>query len=406
MTSPELLANSKTYLDKLCLEIPRRTVGSTGNRRATDFFASRMTANGFVVETPGFDCMHWTHAGAVLASDGERFTAAPSPYTLGCMVTAPLTVVSSVDELAEAVLAGSILLLHGEIAREQLMPKNFPFYNPEEHQQVIALLEQKQPQAIIAATTFNPESAGAVYPFPLIEDGDFDIPSVYMTESEGKRLLEFTGRTVSLEIKAQRQSARGCNVIARKGSDPSRRVVLFAHIDAKDGTPGATDNAASVVVLLLLADLLADYSGRLEVEIVAMNGEDYYAASGEKQYLQLNADQFESIILGINLDGVGFHRGKTAFSLYECSPEMAAMIRQVLSGYSEMIEGEAWYQGDHGLFLMNQVPTLAFTTELFIELLGQIAHTPKDSAQIVDVGKLVITAQALQALILKLDERT
>jgi aminopeptidase YwaD len=320
-------------------------------------------------------------------------------------VTAELTAVSTVYELEAAVLAGKILLLHGDIAREQLMPKNFPFYNPEEHQQIIALLEQKQPQAIITATGFNPESAGAVYPFPLIEDGDFDIPSVYMTESEGKRLLGYTGKTVSLEIKAQRQAARGCNVVAHKGSDPSRRVVLFAHIDAKDGTPGATDNAASVVVLLLLADMLADYSGRLEVEIVAMNGEDYYAASGEKQYLQLNTGKFDSIILGINLDGVGFHRGKTAFSLYECPTETAALIRQVLSGYSEMIEGEAWYQGDHGLFLMNHVPTLAFTTELFVELLSQIAHTPKDSAQIVDVGKLVATAQALHALILKLDER-
>ena len=297
------------------------------------------------------------------------------------------------------------MLLRGEIAKEQLMPKNFTFYNPDEHKRIVALLESKQPQAIIAATSYNPEAAGAVYPFPLIEDGDFDIPSVYMTEGEGNRLVGLVGEAISLEIRAKRDPARGCNVIARKGSDPSRRVVFFAHIDAKDGTPGATDNATGTVVLLLLAELLADYTGALSIELVAMNGEDYYAAPGEMQYLEHNAGKFEQIMLGINLDGVGYHLGKTAFSLYACPQQAAELIRQVFARHAELIEGESWYQGDHGLFLINQVPALAITTENFIDLLTHIAHTPKDSAGIVDTVKLVKTALALHDLILEMDRR-
>lgn len=34
---------------------------------------------------------------------------------------------------------------------------------------------------------------GALYPFPLFEDGDFDIPSVYMTDVEGERLAAYAG---------------------------------------------------------------------------------------------------------------------------------------------------------------------------------------------------------------------
>ena len=46
--------------------------------------------------------------------------------------------------------------------------------------------------------------AGGVYPFPLIEDGDFDIPSVYLTAEEGERLAQFLGATATLTIDAER----------------------------------------------------------------------------------------------------------------------------------------------------------------------------------------------------------
>ena len=64
----------------------------------------------------------------------------------------------------------------------------------------------------------------------------------------------------------------------------TQKITVFAHIDAKDGTPGALDNGAGVVVLLLLAELLQDYDGGVELELVALNGEDYYSAAGEMQY--------------------------------------------------------------------------------------------------------------------------
>ncbi len=278
--SIHLTSKAATLLQRLCVDIDSRRVGSAGNRQATTLFASAAAACGFAVEQPVFDCMDWVGEGVDLTVDGAAFDALASPYSLGCRVHAPLAVVSTVEELAQAEVAGQVLLLHGALAQEQLMPKNFTFYNPEHHQRIVALLEQKAPAAIIAATGRNPELAGAVYPFPLIEDGDFDIPSVYMTDVEGARLAACAGREVSLHSRARRIPSTGCNVMARKG-DPRRRVVFFAHIDAKAGTPGAIDNASGVVILLLLAELLTDYAGKLGAEIVALNGEDYYAASGE-----------------------------------------------------------------------------------------------------------------------------
>ncbi len=406
VTSINLQDNAKKYLHHLCVEIPGRRVGSVGNRAATDFFAERMASYGHRVECPPFDCIDWRQNGAQLTVGGNRFEVRVSPYSLGCRVAEPLAAVTSVEELESADIRDKVLLMHGAIAKEQIMPKNFPFYNPEHHRQILQLLETSQPRAIVAATTQDPGLAGAVSPFPLFEDGDFDIPSVYMTEEQGLRLAPLVGRQASLKIDAQRTPSWGCNVVTRIGKDHTRRIVLFAHIDAKDGTPGALDNGTGAVILLLLGGLLSGYNADLGIELVALNGEDYFAASGEKEYLALNEGKFDEILLGINLDGVGYDRGHTAYSLYDCPPKMEALIRRIFSAHSGLVEGERWYQSDHGLFLMNQRPALALTSERFAELWTEIAHTPKDTPEIVDFSKLIETARALRELLFSLGKHT
>jgi aminopeptidase YwaD len=370
---------------------------------ATDFFAQTVSSYGFRTESPEFECIDWSQDGARLMADQTSFEVLVSPYSLGCQAKAPLAVVSTAEELEGADISGRVVLLRGDIAREQLMPKNFPFYNPDHHRHIIQLLETKKPRAIVAATSRDVVMVGSQYPFPLFEDGDFDIPSVYMTEEEGDRLAGYAGQVISLESRARRIPASGCNVVAFKGADSRRRIVLFAHIDARMGSPGAGDNASGVTVLLLLAELLANYSGDLGIEIVAMNGEDYFSNPGEQQYLALNAGRFDEIVLGINLDDVGYYRGKVAYSLYDCPAEMATAIREIFASYDGLIEGEAWYQGDHGLFLMNQRPTLALTSELVAELMAEITHTPKDTPETVEPAKLVTVAHALRDLLVLLN---
>ena len=286
---------SVAYLHQLCGEITDRSVGSDGNRLATQYFLECISSLGWAVETQEFDAMDWIDGGASLACGEDNFQVYVSPYSLGCQVEGKLIGISNIAELESANIAGSLVLLHGEIAREQLMPKNFVFYNPEEHQHIISLLEKGDPIAILCATGRNASLAGGVYPFPLIEDGDFDLPSVYMTEEEGERLLPYAGKSCTLKSTSTRLPGKGCNVVARKGQHSTNRIVITAHIDAKKGTPGAIDNASGVVVLLLLAELLKDYSGNNLIEIVALNGEDYYAVPGQMRYIQDYQDRFDEI---------------------------------------------------------------------------------------------------------------
>ena len=405
MNDQSLIATALEHLDSLCMLHPHRQVGSTGNRAATEYFARIVRQYHFTTEEPQFDCLDWKSGAQRLVAGGEDFDFVISDYSLGCDVKAPLAVVSTIQELEAVDVGGKVLLVKGELTAEQLMPKNFTFYNPEHHQRIVALLEQKAPLAIVAATGHNPELAGAIYPFPLIEDGDFNIPAAHMKDVDGERLAAHAGETIELLTKAHRSMTTGTQVLAQKGSGTERRLVISAHIDSKATTPGALDNATGAIVLLLLAELLADYNGSVMVELVPFNGEDNYSVVGQKLYLAQNEGRLGEICLNINLDGLGWRGSPTAYSFYECPDPLMVVIQKVFGRYPELVEGPSWPQGDHMIFAMSGIPAVAVTTEKFAELEHDIAHTGKDVPGLVDPAKLVVTARALQDLIHTINEK-
>jgi aminopeptidase YwaD len=279
------------------------------------------------------------------------------------------------------------------------MPKNFVFYNPGHHRRIYSLLEEKQPAAIITVTEKRPELVGAIYPFPLIEDGDFDIPSVFCSDAVGHEILAKTSEEFRLVIEAGRIPSTACNVVARKNPAAARKIVAGAHIDAYWSTPGALDNASGTVVLLLLAEMLRDYKGNPGIEIVAFNGEDYYSAGGQMDYLRRYGEDFAGMIAAVNVDDVGFNQGKTAYSLYDCPDEIKQKADNILGQYKGIIAGEPWYQGDHMIFVRNNKPAIAFTSEKVAELMADITHSPQDTPDLVDCEKLVELAHALHDLV-------
>jgi aminopeptidase YwaD len=318
---------------------------------------------------------------------------------LGCNVLAELITVSTAEELESTNCESKILLMRGAICSEQLMPKNFVFYNPEHHQKIITLLESRKPVGIITATERKPEQVGALYPYPLIVDGDFDIPSVYCRDSVGEELASLHGKVFQLKIDARRLSSSATNVIARLNQGASKRIVITAHIDAYEDTPGASDNASGTVVLLLLAEMLSDYRGDNCIEIAAFNGEDHYSAGGQMDYLNRYGSEFNRIILAINVDDVGYKKGKSSYSFYECSPQLEKRAEEVFQLFDNLALGKQWFNGDHMIFVQNRIPSLAFTSECMPELMRTVTHTSSDTPDIIDCHKLVEVAVSLNTLV-------
>jgi aminopeptidase YwaD len=402
MEKRELTAKIESHLAVLCSQIGERRVGSEGNRMATAYARQVLEEAGWPVESTALQVMDWKTQGATLTCGGEAFEVFSSHYSMGCDVRGELVAVDSVAALEQAGITGKIVLLHGEIASRQIAPKNFPFWNPEEHRHIVALLERGNPLALVCATERNSATAGGVYPFPLFEDGDFDIPSVYMRDTGGARLLACAGRTVELVSRAGRIPETAFNIVARNGDVTGNRIVVSAHIDTKIGTPGAIDNGTGVAAVLALAELLKEC--RYPVELVIFNGEDYYGAPGQVKYIEQNAGRFGDIALNINIDGAGYKEGLSCFSPFNLPEAILDALHGMIRSSPGLVEGAPWYQSDHSLFLQQGRPAIAVSSQLFIENMEtqQLTHTPKDNLSVVDCGRVTECTTGIARLMEKL----
>jgi aminopeptidase YwaD len=399
MDEKKYLEKASKYLDTLCSVKPTRRTGSAGNHDATSFFVSIVKQFGYGIDTTPFDCLDFTSGEATLNAKGKNFDINISPYSLECHITAPLEIVTTVEDLENCFCEDKILLMKGKICIEQLMPKNFIFYNPEHHKKIYSLLAEKKPAAIITATTKNPGLAGALYPFPLIEDGDFDIPSVYCKDIVGEEIAASEGEIFELNSQAKRIPTTAFNVLAVKNPEAEKKIIICAHIDAYGNSPGALDNASGTVTLLLLAEMMKNYNGPYRIEILAFNGEDNYSAGGEMDYLSRYGDEVDNIMVICNIDGVGYIKGKISFSLYEFPKKLSEQTRSIFERFDDIIEGDQWYSGDHMIFVQKRIPAIAITAENMPELIAEITHTAKDTPEIIDCEKLLELASALKTLI-------
>lgn len=405
MDKKELIEKAKLHLYVLCSEIGERRVGSEANREATTYVENFLRKSGWQTDVTELSVIDWQTNGATLTCRSQSFEVFSSDYSLGCSVEGELLAIKTLTQLGNMCIRDKIILLYGEIATQQIAPKYFPFWNPVEHQHLISILEEGHPKALICATGRNSATAGGAYPFPLFEDGDFDVPSVFMKDIESERLLAHVGQRVKLNSLATRIPETAFNVIGRReNNNMKKRIVITAHIDTKIGTPGAIDNGTGVTVLLLLAELLKDYPSKYSIELVFFNGEDYYGASGQVKYIEQNAGRFSDIFLNINIDGAGYKDGFSCFSLLELSEEMLDIMHEVLWNTPELVEGLPWYQGDHSLFLQQGCPAVAVSSQLFIENMDcqEITHTSKDNLTIVNYERVAECALGIVELIHKL----
>jgi aminopeptidase YwaD len=101
----------------------------------------------------------------------------------------------------------------------------------------------------------------------------------------------------------------------------------------------------------------------------------------------------------VNADDAGFKQGRTVYSYYECSHQLEAKSEKIFQQFNGLVRGEPWFNGDHMVFVQNQVPALAFTSEYMAELMKTVTHTSLDTPENIDYHKLVELVDSLNALI-------
>jgi aminopeptidase YwaD len=379
--------------------VPDRRPGSVGNQQATNYVEQILTGLGWTTSSREFDCLDWRTDGGTLVVDTTSIDIDPSPYGLPVDTSGPVKIARTLDDLSDPDINGAVLIIDGDLAAEPLTPRGYPFYENERHTGILDALERARPAAIVALTGTCPGLCGAVDPFPLIEDGGFPIPVAAARLKQAGSILEGEGRTAHVSVESERLAASARNISGHRGPS-DRRFLVIAHVDSKPGTPGAVDNASGVAVLLLLAELLLNQpaDGPIGVELLAVNGEDNYAAPGEVVWLEEHGDEIENIPLVINIDGACYRNGTTSFSSYNLTPESEAFVNSRFEP-TPLGPGPVWYQSDHAIFAMRGRPALAITSEPLGDLMASLFHTAADTPDQVDPGQIVQTALALADLV-------
>lgn len=395
----QMLKEVEEILQRLAVERP---VGSEANRKAANLFSSLAKEKGCEVEDLSFSCMEWNKGISSLCWDGNVLPLTPAPFSLGVKTKASIIRAKSKEDLASltpADTAGRILCVEGELVAEPLMPKDFPFYYPEEHQWMNDTLENLQPAAIVAVTGKHPLTGEN--PFPLNDDGAFQVPSAALRIGDAEKLFqESQEKTVEIHIASERYESTGIQPMAfirqHKQMKEMPLVVIGAHLDTKYDTPGALDNATGLVTLLQLLEYLKEGIPGLELLFIPFNGEEHYQVPGQMAALKYLEAHWHRLKLMINLDGLGHINSRTALSTYNLDPNKEAGWIELMKHHPVMSSGDSWVEGDHSMFAFQGIPCLALTSSNLVTEVTPLAHTPSDTLENVDPEKIKDTASFWQ----------
>ena len=400
--SDPFLARIEDHLHALVDSFPDRHVGGPGNEHATAYVETELRRQGWDISVASFGAVDADLGPARLTVGGADVTLAAGPYTLPGDVVAPLVAANSLAALEGLDVGGRIVLLHGDIARDQLLPRGFDFLEEPDHRRIYALLEDGGAAGVIGATGRGGGMGGGLYPYPLIEDGDFDIPNAYVTDETGRWLATFGGQEARLHIQSRRFPVHAQQLTARRGPVDAPRIVVMAHLDSKAGSPGAVDNATGVAALLSIAQRLAERDTPWRLEIVPFNGEDHYSVGGEHCFVADNEDRWGEIALAVNLDAIGARDASTAVSLYGCTRALTANVQAILARHAHVTMGDPWYESDHSIVAMRGRPAMALTSSTFRELCATVTHTERDTLAIVAAEPVAAAAAFVADLVARL----
>lgn len=381
------------------ITIPR-AVGTAGNQKVTALVKEQLEQNGYEVTNLPFQCMVWEDGESWIEWDSRKQSVCVSPYSKAFDGEGVAQAVSSVEALKDLSCEESIVFLTGELSAESLQPKDYPFYYPDEHKRIIDLLEAKKPLAVIAVT--GKDMMSGMEPFPMFDDGNFEIPSGYLSINDFEAIRNSViGNSVSLHLDSRCTKVQSGQLYAEKKAQNAKgKIVIGGHMDTKNHTAGALDNAAGIVTLLKTAEKVT--AGNYDIGIVPFNSEEYFGADGELAYLGKVQADGDNVALFINIDSVGHIGSKAAVSLYNIPEELTELINGMIAEQENVVIGEPWYAGDHAAFAFQGVPCIAVTSsDIFAGGLND-THTMGDTVDTVDVRLLSETASFLADVVGKM----
>jgi aminopeptidase YwaD len=377
---------------EICIERP---LGTKGNNKVIRLLCQTFKELGYKTNDLPFDCTVWQSSNSFIKQNGNMVEIFSSPFSRELNGDFPVKYVSTLKELKNIKEFQGILVFENELSKNALTPKNFPFYFPEEDRIIYDTIERINPNGIVTIT--GQDLTSGLNPFPVFEDVNLKIPTAYASSLENISPIN----DISIEINSKIHKEKSKQLIFRKEGISKDIILIAAHMDTKYFTDGALDNASGLYVLCETANLIKNKDYNYTIEFVPFNGEDSPEASGELAYLNYLQENSYNIISVINIDGTGHIGSKNMFSFFNYDENLKSEI----ISKNNLLEGDTWESGDHGIFMFQGIPCIAVTSSNMFTDGIKLTHTKNDVIEVVDMNLLKKLSESIVNILEIINEK-
>jgi aminopeptidase YwaD len=372
--------NALRHAAALSRQIGPRPAGQPSYLAAVEYMEGQLRAMGYEVERQPFTVLYFEARAATLRVGGPeggelrptilQYSAATSGAGVeGTLAPAGL---GRAEEVARASVGGRIALIErGELTFREKVDAAAAAGA------IAAVIYNNRPGAAPAATLGAPSR----------------IPAVLITQEAGERFLAQLRQgpvRVHLRVETLTEQRPTWNVVGRRAGREARTIVIGAHLDSVEVSPGANDNASGIAAALEAARLLAGTPLALSVEIVGFGAEEL-GLYGSAHYVRVRGSRVAGMV---NMDMVG--RGELVIGNSSSDGRLVEVGARAAARLGLSVGRFRLGQSDHVSFERAGIPTL------FIHTGDDPAiHTPGDTLDRLEPQKMAAAARLAAAVALE-----
>lgn len=257
--------------------------------------------------------------------------------------------------------------------------------------------------AIFSINQYGKAIAGSPYmelskPLPVFGLGKQDIP---LLERSAQNKLK-----ASVNAQVRTTDSKGINVIGQIPGKSKDEILIIAHADTIYNTPGANDNTASVIVMLMLAHAAAGRENNHTLTFIASDSEEY-VFEGAYHYAEgrIADDSIKNIKYVLNFDSLTYGPNLWINSKDQGVKDMIRDIHKDLNIDSTPIYGENdGYVMDSLPFRSSGAKALHANSRGYDEKTLPVYHRPDDTADKVPLDCVEISFRVFDEFIRRIDK--
>jgi aminopeptidase YwaD len=224
------------------------------------------------------------------------------------------------------------------------------------------------------------------------------IPGISIRKSVAERILEKGGGNVRFSVLSKHRRIRCYNLEATRGQAHGDYILLTAHYDSRPHTPGASDDASGIAVMLAFIKNNFDAESAFPVRYFFADCEEV-GCRGAETYAEhiYRTNRLKEIQAVVNLDAVGWPnlcliaRDREAVMDEELT-ELAEGVLREMGSEVEKVRSKSG-KSNHTPFAARGVRTLWYS-----DYPNYIRHSTVDNAFNIDYPTMTLVAESLRTL--------